>query len=231
ELRRLLDRAGERARGPRPASRRRVPRVRDHPSGRARLGDGHRADRRLFCVGAGTGVRDDGDGLARHEPPLVALLAEARLPHELPAPAPAHRLTRLALLADSKLAIVNAREDAVVLAPPPPRDPVADVAAGVRDSLRFPLAGEPRDALVSRGARATVVVDLPAQPVPQTPIDPRPQALAAALEELERAGVPSEQTTILVAGGLARRAGRREIDQLVLPEVRRRFRGSFEVHD
>jgi hypothetical protein len=140
-------------------------------------------------------------------------------------------LTRLALLADSKLAIVSAGEDAVVLAPPPPRDPVADVAAGVRDSLRFPLAGEPLEALVTRGARATVVVDLPAQPVPQTPIDPRPQALAAALDELERAGVPSDRTTILVAGGLARRAGKREIDHLVLPEVRRRFRGSFEVHD
>jgi hypothetical protein len=140
-------------------------------------------------------------------------------------------VTRLALLADSKVAIVNAGEDAVVLAPPPPRDPVADVAAGVRDSLRFPLAGEPLEALVSRRARATVVVDLPAQPVPQTPLDPRPYALTAAIDELERVGVPSERTTILVAGGLARRAGRREIDQLVLPELKRRFRGAFEVHD
>jgi hypothetical protein len=138
---------------------------------------------------------------------------------------------RIPLLAGSKIAVVNAGDDAVVLAPPPPREPVADVAAAVRDSLRFPLAGEPLETLVPRGGRATVVVEPPAQPVPQTPVEPRPAAIAVAIDELERAGISSERTTILVAGGLARRTSEREVEQFVPPEFARRFRGSVQVHD
>jgi hypothetical protein len=127
--------------------------------------------------------------------------------------------------------VVNVDDDAVVLAPPPPRDPVADVAGAVRDSLRFPLAGEPLETLVTRGGRATVVIEPPSQPVPQTPVEPRPAALAVAIDELERAGVPPERTTLLVAGGLARRTGEHDVEQFVPPEFARRFRGSVEVHD
>jgi hypothetical protein len=119
----------------------------------------------------------------------------------------------------------------VVLAPPPPREPVADVAAAVRDSLRFPLAGEPLETLVTRGGRATLVIEPPAQPVPGTPVEARPAAIAVAIEELERAGVPSERVTLLVAGGLARRTGGREVEAFVTPELARRFRGTVAVHD
>ena len=112
----------------------------------------------------------------------------------------------------------------MVLAPPPPRDPVADVAAAVRDSLRFPLAGEPLESLVPRGGRATVVIEPTAQPIPGTRVEPRSAALAVAIDELERSGVPSERTTILVAGGLARRTAEREVDQFVPPAFARRFR-------
>jgi lactate racemase-like protein len=118
-----------------------------------------------------------------------------------------------------------------VLAPPPPRAAVADVAAAVRDSLRFPLAGEPLETLVTRGGRATVVIEPPAQPVPATPVEARPAAIAVAIDELERAGVPSERVTLLVAGGLARRIDPREVDAFVTPELARRFRGSVAVHD
>jgi hypothetical protein len=140
-------------------------------------------------------------------------------------------LPRIPLLAGSKIAVVNAVSEAVVLAPPPPREPIADVAAAVRDSLRFPLAGESLEALVPRGGRATVVVEPPSLPLPQTPLEPRPAAVSVAIDELERAGIPSERTTILVAGGLARRTGERDVDQFVTPEFARRFRGSVEVHD
>ena len=140
-------------------------------------------------------------------------------------------MPRIPLLAGSKIAVVNVGDDAVVLAPPPPREPVADVAAAVRDSLRFPLAGEPLESLVPRGGRATIVIEPPAQPVPATPVEPRPAALAVAIDELERSGIPSERTTILVAGGLARRTAERDVDQFVPPEFTRRFRGSVEVHD
>lgn len=141
-------------------------------------------------------------------------------------------MARIPLLAGSRIAIVNAGDDSVVLAPPPPREPVADVAAAVRDALRFPLAGEPLEALVPpRGARATVVVEPPSLPLPGAPIDPRPAAIAATVDELQRAGIAPDRQTILIAGGLARRTSRRDLEALVPPEFARRFRGKVEVHD
>jgi Lactate racemase N-terminal domain len=131
----------------------------------------------------------------------------------------------------SRLTVVDAGEDGVVLAPPPPAEPIADVAAAVRDALRFPLEGQPLEALVSRGARATIVVEPPALPIPGSPSDPRRTAIAATMIELDRAGATFDQQTLLVAGGLARRAGHRDLELLVPPEFARRFRGRVEVHD
>jgi hypothetical protein len=140
-------------------------------------------------------------------------------------------LTRLPLPYGSRLAVVDVGDDAVVLAPPPPVDPIADIAAAVRDALRFPLAGQPLEALVPRGARATVVVEPPALPIPGSPADPRRTAIAATMIELDRAGAPLDKQTLLVAGGLARRAGHRELELLVHAEFARRFHGRVEVHD
>jgi hypothetical protein len=138
---------------------------------------------------------------------------------------------RVPLLAGSRLVVVSADDDALVLQPPAPGDAVADVAAAVRDALRFPLAGEPLEALVSRGARATVVVEPPHLPLPGTERDPRQAAIAATVAELERLGIPSGYQTLLVAGGLARRAGHEQLETLVSPEFARRFHGHVEVHD
>lgn len=140
-------------------------------------------------------------------------------------------MTRIPLLAGSRIAIVNADEDAALLTPPPPREAIADVGAAVRDALRFPLSGEPLEALVPRGGRATVVVEPFSLPLPGTPVDPRQAAIAATVGELERAGIPTDRQTILVAGGLQRRTGRREVEVFVEPELARRFRGEVEVHD
>lgn len=140
-------------------------------------------------------------------------------------------MKRVPMLAGSRIAIAHAPDDAVVLAPPAPRDGVADVGAAVRDALRFPLSGEPLEAVVRRGGRVTVVVEPPAFPVPAVASDPRQAAIAATVEEVERCGVPTERQTILVAGGLTRRAGRQELESLVSPEFARRFRGHALVHD
>jgi hypothetical protein len=140
-------------------------------------------------------------------------------------------LTRLPLAYGSRLVVVDADDDAVVLAPPPPVDPIADVAAAVRDALRFPLAGQPLEALVRRGAHATIVVEPPAFPIPGSPSDPRRTAIAATMAELDRAGAAFRDQTLLVAGGLDRRAGHRERELLVHPEFARRFHGRVEVHD
>jgi Lactate racemase N-terminal domain len=135
------------------------------------------------------------------------------------------------MLSGSRLVVVTAADDALVLRPPPPANAVADVGAAVRDALRFPLAGEPLEALVSRGTRATIVIEPPQLPLPGTERDPRQAAIAAAVAELERLGVPTGYQTLLVAGGLARRAGHEQLETLVSPEFARRFHGHVEVHD
>ncbi|MDX6465244.1 MAG: hypothetical protein QOI27_284 [Gaiellaceae bacterium] len=140
-------------------------------------------------------------------------------------------MTRVPLLSGSRLVVAAAPDDAIVLRPPPPAEPVADVAAAVRDAVRFPLEGESLEALVRRGARATIVVEPPALPLPSTPADPRRLAIGAVVDELERLGIATGYQTILVAGGLARRLGQRELESLVTPELARRFHGRVVVHD
>src|SRR5262249_56685262 len=89
----------------------------------------------------------------------------------------------------------------------------------------------PREAVVPRGGRVTIVVDPPALPIPGSALDPGQAAIQATVEELERIGVPVARQTILVAAGLARRPSGRELETLVPPELARRFRGQGVVHD
>jgi lactate racemase-like protein len=138
---------------------------------------------------------------------------------------------RLPLLAGSRVVVVNAPDNAVVLRPPPPVEPIADVTAAVGDALRFPLTGPSLAQLATRDGRATIVVEPPALPLPSVSRDPRQTAIAATVDELERVGIPSRRQTLLVAGGLTRRAGRAEQEMLVAPEFARRFHGRVEVHD
>jgi hypothetical protein len=137
------------------------------------------------------------------------------------------------ILSGTSVLVVDAPDDAVVLRPPPPGDAIADVRAAVRDALRFPLAGEPLAALAPRGGRATIVVEPPSLPLPAPQQDPRQEALAAASSELERAGIPSERQTLLVASGLMRRPDRRDLEQLgiVSPGFARSFEGRVVIHD
>ena len=140
-------------------------------------------------------------------------------------------MRRVPLLSGSRIVSVPVGEGDVLLRPPPPPLHVVDVAAAVRDALAYPLAGAPLETVIERGARVTVVVEPPALPVPGAQTDPRPTALATALDELDALGIPDERVTLLVAGGLGRRAGRTELERLLPPPQARAFHGRVLVHD
>ena len=140
-------------------------------------------------------------------------------------------MPRIPLLAGTKLVIAAAPDDAIVLRPPAPGAGVADVGAAVRDALRFPLEGEPLEALVRRRGRATIVIEPPALPIPGSAADPRQLAIGAVIDELERLGIPSGYQTILVACGLARRTTQRELEGFVTRDLARRFHGHVVIHD
>jgi hypothetical protein len=127
--------------------------------------------------------------------------------------------------------LANAPDDAVVLRPPRPRPGVADVAAAVRDALRFPLEGQGIEAIARGARRATIVVEPPLLPIPSAAADPRRLAIAAVVDELERLGISTGYQTFLVAGGLGRRFAQRDLESLVTPELARRFHGHVVVHD
>jgi hypothetical protein len=140
-------------------------------------------------------------------------------------------MRRLPILSGSRIVHVPLRDEDVVLRPPPPPTRVVDVAAAVRDALSFPLSGAPLEEVVPRGAHVTVVAEPPALPVPGAQVDPRPVALATVHGELARLGVPDENVKLLVAGGLARAAERRDLERLLPPPRAREFHGQVLVHD
>src|SRR6266545_2691049 len=142
--------------GPRSPRARVLPRLRRDGARDPRVRNRRRPDGSVVRVGSRVGLHVDGHGLARDEPARVAFLATPRVSHHLRALVPAHPVTRVPILAGSRLVVVTADDDALVLRPPAPVEGVADVGAAVRDALRFPLAGEPLEALVARGARATI---------------------------------------------------------------------------
>ena len=138
---------------------------------------------------------------------------------------------RVPLLAGTRVVLADAPDDATILRPPAPGEPLGDVGAAVRDALRFPLAGPALADAVTKGGHATVVVESPALPIPGAAFDPREEAVAAAVAELEAVGVPARNQTVLVAAGLARRPLGRELQALFSFDFARRFRGRVEVHD
>ena len=140
-------------------------------------------------------------------------------------------MQRVPLHSGSRVHLVSLPDDAVLLAAPPPLDPLADVRAAVAEAFRYPLSGPPLHAVALRGGRATIVVQPPTLPIPAVEDDPRRDALAAVLDELARHGIPRERNTVLVAGGLGCRAGRHELELLLRPDRARDFRGRIAVHD
>jgi lactate racemase-like protein len=139
---------------------------------------------------------------------------------------------RVPLLSGSRVVHIPLGDDGVLLQPPPPPTRVVDVRAAVRDALRFPLDEPPFTELrLPTTARVTIVVEPPALPLPGAQTDSRREALATVLDELTTNGVRDERQTILVAGGLSRKLGQRDLERLLPPPEARAYRGRVVVHD
>jgi hypothetical protein len=139
-------------------------------------------------------------------------------------------MPRIPLLSGTRVVVASAPADARLLRPPPPGRPT-DVEAATREALRFPLDGAPLEAYAARASAVTIVVEPPAVPIGTVQGGQRALAIAAVSGALEELGVPTGRQTLLVAGGLTRRASRPEIAALVTPDFRRRFHGRVAVHD
>ena len=98
---------------------------------------------------------------------------------------------RVPLLSGTRIVVASAPDDACVLRPPAPGR-ATDVEAATKEALRFPLDGEPLEALAARASRVTIVVEPPALPLTNVLGDPRRLAIAAVSEALEELGVRTE---------------------------------------
>ena len=140
-------------------------------------------------------------------------------------------MARIPLLSGSRIPLVTVGDDTVLLTPPSRLEPLENIAAAVGEALRYPLSGSSIRGLITPGGRATIVVEPRSLPLPGSPNDPRHEAVAAVVDELDRLGMPADKHTILIAGGLERRAGRRELEAVLRPMQARDFRGAVAVHD
>jgi lactate racemase len=94
---------------------------------------------------------------------------------------------------------------------------LTDEGASITAALRRPLAGPPLEGLTRGAARVAVVFPDLTRPMPNRTV------LPPLLAELARAGVPDERITLLCATGTHRQATAAEMEELVGPELVRRY--------
>jgi hypothetical protein len=145
---------------------------------------------------------------------------------------PLDPLSRLPLAYGSRLALVDAARTAVVLAPPPPAEPIADVAAAVRGRAALPARGPAAEAMVSRGGAGDDRRRAALAARSRFAGDPRRAAIAATMLELDRAGATFDKQTaprrrLASAGAPATESS----SYSSRPIFARRFHGRVEVHD
>lgn len=117
-----------------------------------------------------------------------------------------------------ELAFTPEQGERITLLSAPALPPLADATGAVEQSLAAPLAGPPLSELAQGKTSACVVVSDITRPVPNSLL--LPPLLAA----LERAGVPRDGVTILIATGMHRPNTGPELAGLLGPEVAGAYR-------
>ncbi|MGE0058040.1 MAG: nickel-dependent lactate racemase [Dehalococcoidia bacterium] len=101
---------------------------------------------------------------------------------------------------------------------PPPVEPLADPPAAVLAALHSPIAGPPLRERVQPGQRVAVVISDITRPVPNELL------LTAVFAELEAAGIPEDDITIVTGTGLHRINTPEELVEMLGAEIAGRYR-------
>jgi len=101
---------------------------------------------------------------------------------------------------------------------PRPVGAVPNPFAAVRDALRAPLAGPPLRERARPGQRVAIVISDITRPVPNATL------LPPILDELRDAGIAEDAITIVNGTGLHRADTPAELDEMLGPELTRRYR-------
>lgn len=101
---------------------------------------------------------------------------------------------------------------------PVPAAPLPDLAAALRDAIAQPIAAPPLQERVGPDDHVTIVFSDNTRPVPNREI------ALALLEALAQGGVPNDQITLLIGGGLHEPLSTAQIETLLGPQIARRYR-------
>lgn len=112
---------------------------------------------------------------------------------------------------------IDIPEDAqVVVRPDPPL--LSDPRKAFADAIRNPIAMPPISKLVSKNSRVTIAFDAP----PRSGV-PRRLAIPIIMDELQKAGVPEGNVTLICASGTQRKRTASELRQNLGDEIFNRF--------
>ena len=185
-------------------------------------------------MGARAGLRDDGHRLARDEPALVALLAARAASARRSSgstgtfrsaadPDPVGLSHRGRSTRPRTQSCCGRRRR-------PRRSSTSAMA--VRDALALPALRRPaRSAREGAAGRRRSSSSLPSCRCRERRTIRARRRSRRRSASSSGSACPSRRQTILVAGGLNRRAGQRELEALVAPASARRFHGKVAVHD
>jgi nickel-dependent lactate racemase len=112
---------------------------------------------------------------------------------------------------------VEVPDEATVLRPRPTQA-IADAQGAVRDALRAPLAGPPLRERLRPGQSVAIVISDITRPVPNETL------LPPLIEELQATGIAAEAITIVNGTGLHRVNTPAELDEMLGPDLARRYR-------
>ncbi len=113
-------------------------------------------------------------------------------------------MQRLVFYGDDLVA-VSLPDDARILRAPAALPGLKDYEGEVRRALAEPLGSPPLRRLVGPSSRVTIAFDDPCLPLPPMRRDVRGRAIGVVLKELQAAGVPKNNITLICAVGLHRK--------------------------